>query len=161
MKKQRKPLAYLLCMLMLFSTVFSNSGTMLMVNAATTANKSDMEIQLEEDTVNTENVTENLSGTIKGTDDVESVSYQVYSEDNQVTAEGTATLKDNEFVAENVQLQDGENTVIFTAEDSNGNTSTENMNITYDAGTLAPINEVNLVEDKSGEVYVNTESAAA
>ena len=153
--KRRKLMAYLLCTSMLFSTVFSNSGAILMANAAAGTPNTDMEIQLPEDTVTTENVTENLSGAVKGADDVASVSYEVYSEDNEITSQGTATVQDNKFVAENVQLQDGENTVVFTAEDSQGNISTENVNVTYEAGELAPIDKEHLTEAKSGEVYVN------
>ena len=79
--KRRKLMAYLLCTSMLSSTVFSNSGAILMANAAAGTPNTDMEIQLPEDTVTTENVTENLSGAVKGEDDVASVSYEVYSWD--------------------------------------------------------------------------------
>lgn len=151
----RKKMAYLLSIIMLFSTILSGTGMTLVVNAKNATDADDIKIVLKEDAVKTENVVENLEGTIEGIKEVENITYQVYSENNEVTSEGNAKVEDNKFVAEDVKLQDGENKVIFTAEDIKGNTATEEMKVTYDAGKLAEIPEKNLVEDGSGEVYVN------
>lgn len=155
MINMRKKMAYLLSMIMLFSTILSGTGMTLVIDAKGTNDADNIKIVLEDDSVSTENVVENLEGTIEGVKEIENVTYQVYSENNKVVTEGNAKVKDNKFVAEDVKLQDGENKVIFTAEDIQGNTTTEEMKVTYDAGKLAKIPKKNLIEDESGEIYVN------
>ena len=151
----KKKVAGLLSMIMLFTSILSGTSMTLIVDAKKADDAADIKIVLKDDEVNTENVVENLEGTIENIKEVENITYQVYSKNNEVTSEGNAKVEDNKFVAEDVKLQDGENKVIFTVEDIKGNTATEEMKVTYDAGKLAEIPEKNLVKDESGEVYVN------
>ena len=136
-------------------TMFSNHSFTMTRTVQASQVEAEPELTLETEELTTENVVEDITGNIDGVEEVASVTYQVIAKDDTVTAQGEAVISGDTFTAEQIKLQDGENKVVFTVEDQSGNTTTKEMQVTYDAGELAEIPEKNIVEDASGVKYVN------
>ena len=153
MHNVKRKIAIALCLATSVTSVFSGNSFSYVTKASTAVE----EVTLQtEDEITTENVVESLTGTLTGANQVENITYKVMDEKENVIAEGEAEIKGNTFSADDVKLREGDNKVIFTAEDKDGEITTTEMNVNFDGGTLADTEEKNVKTDKeTGVQYVN------
>ncbi|MCR4802477.1 MAG: S8 family serine peptidase [Lachnospiraceae bacterium] len=153
MHNVKRKIAIALCLATSVTSVFSGNSFSYVTKASTAVE----EVSLQtEDEITTENVVESLTGTLTGANQVENITYKVMDEKENVIAEGEAEIKGNTFSADDVKLREGDNKVIFTAEDKDGEVTTTEMNVNFDGGTLADTEEKNVKTDKeTGVQYVN------
>ena len=126
------------------------------VKVVMAAEKEDIEITVDKNTINTKDANQVINGKIE-TDEKASVGYSVYSEldEGKVSAKGKADVTGDNFKIDDLKLKPGKNKIKITAKDNEGNKNTKNITVNYDNGTTYKVDGDSVVKDEeSGISYV-------